>query len=95
MFCSKPVNAPSIDGSGQVIIHFLLGVLLIVHAGPDTKSAHRSQYKCHVPACLAHSENKYIFFILILMKKRSLGLCGLDPVKKYKNIPFAEVRIES
>ena len=29
------------------------------------------------------------------MKKRSLGLCGLDPVKKYKNIPFAEVRIES
>lgn len=38
MLRSEPVNAPSIDGACQVVIHFLLRVLIVIRPRPDPKS---------------------------------------------------------
>ena len=37
MFGSQSVNAAGVDGPGQVVVHLLLGVLLVVHARPDAQ----------------------------------------------------------
>ena len=66
MLGPQPVYAPGIDGSCQVVIHFLLSVFIVIRSGSNSKSeVWRSKVKSQLHILrinFSHAEKMEIYF---------------------------------